>query len=90
VLLEDKRACECVDTFYIRAKHISLSLFFFLISIFNLPTSLQFRYSPTKPNPTQLRREKNKGKRKKKKEKDPIKPSNNKKAYIHFVFPLPF
>jgi hypothetical protein len=57
--------------------------------MFNLPTSLQFRHSPTKPNPTQPRREEKKRK-KKRKEKDQIKPNNNKKANIPFVFPLPF
>jgi hypothetical protein len=57
--------------------------------MFNLPTSLQFRHSPTKPNPTQPRREEKKRK-KKRKEKDQIKPNNNKKAHIPFVFPLPF
>jgi hypothetical protein len=62
--------------------------------MFNLPTSLQFRHSLTKPNSTQPRKEekkrKKKRKEKKRKEKDQIKPNNNKKAHIPFVFPLPF
>jgi len=37
--------------------------------MFNLPTSLQFRHSPTKPNPTQPRRGEKKRKKKRKEKK---------------------